>query len=70
MLVNRHYVVDEDIGSVVVFLLFDGEDGHPDTHLFHIEDGKIRFVHTLTVCSEPNCGRPEMPPNMPQSQPK
>jgi hypothetical protein len=70
MLVNRHYVVDEDIGSVVVSLLFDGEDGHPDTHLFRIEDGKIRFVHTLTVCSEPNCGRPVMPPNMPQSQPK
>ena len=60
-LVNRHYVVDEEIGSVDVFLRFDGEDGKPDSHLFRVEDGKIRYVHTLTVCIEPNCGFPELP---------
>ena len=62
VLANRHYVVDEEIGSVVVFLRFDGEDGQPDSHLFRLEDGKIRFIHTLTVCIEPNCGFPELPP--------
>ncbi|MFC1837983.1 hypothetical protein ACFL1N_00280 [Thermodesulfobacteriota bacterium] len=61
-LTNRHYVVDEDMGSVVVFLRFDGEDGQPDSHLFRLENGKIRFIHTITVCIEPNCGFPELPP--------
>lgn len=68
LLVNRHYVVDEDIASVVVFLRFDGEDGQPDSHLFRLENGKLRYVHTLTVCLEPNCGFPELPPGMIQSQ--
>lgn len=61
ILANRHYVVDEEIGSVDVFLRFDGEDGQPDSHLFRVEDGKIRYVHTLTVCIEPHCGFPELP---------
>lgn len=61
LLVNRHYIVDEAIGSVVVFLRFAGEDGQPDSHLFRIENEKIRYVHTLTVCIEPNCGFPELP---------
>ena len=50
---NRRFVVDEVIGSVVVFCTFgaggpNGGSGSPDTHLFRIEDGKLRYVHTLT----------------------
>ncbi len=50
---NRRFVVDEVIGSVVVFCTFgaggpDGGSGAPDTHLFRVEDGKLRYVHTLT----------------------
>ena len=50
---NRHYVVDESIGAVVVFCTFGtgmpgGQGGAPDTHLFRVEQGKLRFVHTLT----------------------
>ena len=50
---NRRYVVDEDIGSVVVFCTFgaggpNGGSGAPDTHLFRVEGGKLRYVHTLT----------------------
>ena len=44
---NRHFVVDETIGSVVVFCTFgaggpNGGSGAPDTHLFRIENGKLR----------------------------
>ena len=50
---NRRFVVDETIGSVVVFCTFGagspaGGSGAPDTHLFRVESGKLRFVHTLT----------------------
>lgn len=50
---NRRFVVDEVIGSAVVFCTFgagspNGGSGAPDTHLFRLENGKLRFVHTLT----------------------
>jgi hypothetical protein len=52
-IVNRRFVVDEAIGSVVVYCTFGaggptGGSGAPDTHLFRIENGKLRYVHTLT----------------------
>jgi len=46
-IVARRYVVDENIGAVVAFCTF-GVGGLPDTHLFRVEKGKLRFVHTLT----------------------
>ncbi len=50
---NRRFVVDETIGSVVVFCTFGagspgGGSGAPDTHLFRLENGVLRYVHTLT----------------------
>ncbi len=50
---NRHFVVDETIGAVVAFCTFgaggpNGGSGAPDTHLFRVENGKLRYVHTLT----------------------
>jgi hypothetical protein len=50
---NRRFIVDETIGSVVVFCTFGagsptGGSGAPDTHLFRLENGKLRYVHTLT----------------------
>jgi hypothetical protein len=46
---NRRFVVDETIGSAVAFCTFGaGSNGIPDTHLFRLENGKLRFVHTLT----------------------
>ena len=52
-IVNRRFVVDEVIGSVVVYCNFgpggpDGGSGSADTHLFRVENGKLRYVHTLT----------------------
>jgi hypothetical protein len=50
---NRRFVVDEAIGSAVAFCTFGagsptGGSGAPDSHLFRVENGKLRYVHTLT----------------------
>jgi hypothetical protein len=50
---NRRFVVDESIGSVVAFCTFgagnaNGGSGAPDSHLFRVENGKLRYVHTIT----------------------
>lgn len=52
-IVNRHFVVDPVLGSVVVFCTFGtggpgGGSGSADTHLFRVQHGKLRYVHTLT----------------------
>ncbi len=52
-IVNRHFVVDELLGTVQVFCTFGagtpgGGSGAPDSHLFRLEHGKLRYVHTLT----------------------
>ncbi|MFB0611406.1 hypothetical protein [Aurantiacibacter poecillastricola] len=70
-LVNRRYVVDEAKGAVNVFLEF-GDNGLPDSHTFRIENGKIRYIHTVTACETENCGfRPfaEMLAENPDMQP-
>jgi hypothetical protein len=56
---NRRFVVDPTIGSVVVFCTFGagnatGGSGAPDTHLFRVENGKLRYVHTLTHLLQSN----------------
>ena len=56
---NRRFVVDPTIGSVVVFCTFgagnpNGGSGAPDTHLFRVENGKLRYVHTLTHLLQAN----------------
>jgi hypothetical protein len=56
---NRRFIVDETIGSVVVYCTFGaggpgGGSGAPDTHLFRIENGKLRYVHTLTHLLQTN----------------
>jgi len=58
-IVNRRFVVDEVIGSVVAFCTFgaggpNGGSGSPDTHLFRVEHGKLRYVHTLTHLLQAN----------------
>jgi hypothetical protein len=56
---NRRFIVDETIGSVVVYCTFGagsagGGSGAPDTHLFRVEGGKLRYVHTLTHLLQSN----------------
>lgn len=46
-IVGRRFIVDETMGAVVAFCNF-GVGGIPDSHLFRVEKGKLRYVHTLT----------------------
>jgi hypothetical protein len=62
---NRRYIVDLDMGTVVGLVDFGGEKGLPDSHMFRLENGKLRYVHTITVC--PN-GCPKIAP--PKAKPE
>jgi hypothetical protein len=53
---NKHFVVDIPMGTSVGIVRFGGANGLPDSHMFRVPSGKIRYVHTITVCNEPNCG--------------
>lgn len=53
-LTNRRFIADPETGSVVGFIRWP--TSVPDSHLFRVENGKLRFVHSLTVCIVPNCG--------------
>jgi hypothetical protein len=49
-MVNRSFVVDEELGAVNVFCRFvDSTNGMPDSHTFRLVNGKYRWIHTLSV---------------------
>jgi hypothetical protein len=53
---DRRYIIDPVVGAVAVFLRM-GSNKRPDAHVFRIEGGKIRYVHTVTNCgTDENCG--------------
>lgn len=60
--VNRRYVVDQVTGTVVIYVGFPGLDQEsteptPDSHMFRVEGGRIRYIHTLSTCEgHPGCG--------------
>ncbi|AEO68178.1 5ecd5b94-6709-4417-a066-a02da0a0a59e [Thermothielavioides terrestris] len=60
---NRRYVIDEELGAVDVFDGFpwiertEPDRSMPSSNLIRVEKGKIRYIHELTVCATPNCGR-------------
>ncbi|KAF1994837.1 hypothetical protein P154DRAFT_557052 [Amniculicola lignicola CBS 123094] len=60
--VDRRYVVDQEMGSVVIYVGFPGLDRAspepgPDSHLFRVEKGKLRYIHTISTCEgHPGCG--------------
>jgi hypothetical protein len=47
---NRRFIVDVDMGTVVGLANFGDDNGWPDSHIFRLENGKLRYIHTLTVC--------------------
>ncbi len=47
---NRRFIVDVDMGTVVGLAYFGDENGWPDSHIFRLENGRLRYIHTLTVC--------------------
>ena len=62
---NRRYVIDETIGAVSVFHNFSWIDaglgpyhsGTPSSQMFRVEGGKTRYIHEVTICTTPKCGR-------------
>jgi hypothetical protein len=61
---NRRYVIDENYGVAVIFHNFPFLDaaipkdpGTPTGQMFRVEGGKNRYIHELTTCSTPGCGR-------------
>ncbi|KAK0717276.1 hypothetical protein B0T26DRAFT_775332 [Lasiosphaeria miniovina] len=59
---DRRYVIDEGLGAVDIFLGFPGLDRSvgqqpmPDSHVFRVEGGKIRYIHTVSTCVHAGCG--------------
>ena len=52
-IVNRDYLVDEEMGVINVYCRFGGSTGGPDSHTFRYIDGKFRQIHTLTAIPGP-----------------
>lgn len=61
---HRRYVIDETLGAVAVFHDFPwidaglpADQGTPASQMFRVEGGKNRYIHEVTACTSPNCGR-------------
>jgi hypothetical protein len=72
---NRRYVIDETLGAVAIFHKFPWLDaglpkdpGTPASQTFRVEGGKNRYIHEVTVCTTPGCGRGR-PPGAPGAGP-
>ena len=50
-------MIDESVGAASLLVEFGSIGNAPDSHLFRVEGGKLRFIHTMTYCEKkPNCG--------------
>ncbi len=62
---SRRFVIDEALGAVSIFHNFSWIDaglgpyhpGTPASQTFRIENGMNRYIHEVTACTTPNCGR-------------
>lgn len=62
---SRRFVIDETIGAVSIFHNFSWIDaglgpyhpGTPASQTFRIEGGMNRYIHEVTACLTPSCGR-------------
>jgi len=64
-IINRSYVVDEEMGAINVFCRFGGATGMPDSHLFRLVNGRYRWIHTLSVNLT---GKPVVVPKAPPKE--
>jgi hypothetical protein len=63
-IVNRDYVVDEEMGVVNIYCRFgNSQTGMPDSHLFRVVNGKFTHVHTLSVNLNPANPSPQADDN-------
>jgi hypothetical protein len=68
-ILNRTYVVDVDMGTVNIFCRFGNPPGVPDSHTFRLVNGKLRYVHTLSV-SVPGASFDKIMGQQPKPKPK
>ena len=68
-ILNRSYVVDVDMGTVNIFCRFGNPPGAPDSHTFRLVNGKLRYVHTLTL-SVPGVSSEEIMGRQPKPKPQ
>ena len=68
-IVDRSYVVDVDMGTVNIFCRFGNPPGAPDSHTFRLVNGKIRYVHTLTL-KVPGVSDEQIMGRQPKAKPK
>jgi hypothetical protein len=66
---NRRYVIDETLGAVDVFndfpwleITLKAGESTPSSNMLRVQGGKVRYIHELTVCNTPSCGRTMPPP--------
>jgi hypothetical protein len=52
---RRRYVIDEAMGSVNIFCVWEHMMMAADSHEFRLEGGKLRYVHTMTECGGKRC---------------
>jgi hypothetical protein len=52
---NRRYVIDESMGSVSIFCVWEHMMNAADSHEFRMENGKLRYIHTMTECGGKTC---------------
>ncbi|MEP7245126.1 MAG: hypothetical protein ABI885_15815 [Gammaproteobacteria bacterium] len=63
-IVNRDYVVDEEMGVVNIFCRFgSSQTGMPDSHTFRLVKGKLANVHTISVNLNPQRVSPQADDN-------
>jgi hypothetical protein len=63
-IVNRDYLVDEENGVINVYCRFgNSSTGMPDSHTFRLVNGKLRYVHTLSVNLNPGSASPQADDN-------
>ena len=66
---SRRYVIDETLGAVSIFHNFSWIDaglgpyhpGTPASQTFRVLDGQNRYIHEVTACTTPRCGRGRPP---------
>ncbi|KAI0975874.1 hypothetical protein F4678DRAFT_418860 [Xylaria arbuscula] len=60
---DRRYVIDEELGAISVFNNFPWLEASrpggatPSSNFIRVERGLIRYIHEVTVCQTPRCGR-------------
>ncbi|KAI1780702.1 hypothetical protein F4818DRAFT_435902 [Hypoxylon cercidicola] len=48
---HRRYVTDVSYGAISVLCIFEHLANAPDSHEFRMENGKLRYIHTITLAN-------------------